>query len=358
VQYSVVAATALLLSVMFITPAEAAESDEVPSASTTWSVRLAGAEGADGRAWLEQALDPGAQVREHMEVRNLGKTDADFTLQAADGYFTDTGRFNMLPRSEPSKDAGTWISLPDSVHVRAGETAIVPFTISVPDNATPGDHPAGVAAGVMASGDDAEGNSVGVDSRVGFRVMVRVKGELAPALTVEAQSTYLGAWNPFRPGRVRIEYTIHNSGNARLSAAPSAAARGLLSASARVEGIVVTEFAPGETRTGTITVPNVWPAGSIDTTVFAEGKTVPESDTAVPPTRTSVSVLAVPWPQLSLLLALAALTLLIIRLRRFHRARFHALLADAHERGRLSASESDDAAAQHRSPLRNPGTLH
>lgn len=309
--------------------------------STTWSVRPADADGADGRSWAELTLDAGESAVEHMEVRNLGSTDAVFGLQAADGYFTETGRFNMLPRSEESTGAGTWIDIPDEIRVPAGGSAIVPFTIRVPGNATPGDHPAGVAAGVLSRGSDAGGNAVGVESRIGFRVMVRVTGELTPAVAVTASGSYQGSASPIDPGRVSVEYTIRNDGNARLQVAPTAVASPLLGDAVEAAGEPIADIAPGETRTGTIVLRGVWPTGVVNVAVTATAATVPESDAAVAPVSAEIPVTAIPWPQLAVLLGAATLIMLLVLSRRSRRRRLDEMLAAAREEGRRAASAGD-----------------
>ena len=131
----------------------------------------------------------------------------------------------MLAADEESTDAGTWIDIVDEVTVGAGESAIVPLTITVPAQAEPGDHPAGVAASVLRGRDAGEGTSLGVESRVGVKVTTRVTGELAPAVGVGAVSSrYEGSWNPLRPGRVTTTFEVTNEGNTRLSPAGEVAA--------------------------------------------------------------------------------------------------------------------------------------
>ena len=61
---------------------------------------------------------------------------------------TGKGRFNMLQSDRASVDGGTWIKVQNEVTVGANETKVVPFTITVPRDASPGDHPAGIAARV------------------------------------------------------------------------------------------------------------------------------------------------------------------------------------------------------------------
>jgi len=174
------AAALALVATAAPTPAHAAEDGTI-----TWSVRPADEHGPDGRSWVEQELDPGASVVEHLAVRNLSNEIVTFGLVAADGYFTDKGRFSMLPAGEESIDAGTWINVAESVTVEAGQTVVVPFSVTVPERAEPGDHAAGIAASIR-SVQSAEGTQLGVESRVGFRVMTRVAGELAPSLDIAA----------------------------------------------------------------------------------------------------------------------------------------------------------------------------
>ena len=58
----------------------------------------------------------------------------------------------MLTSDRESTDAGTWIRIQDSIDVASGADVVVPFTITVPDDATPGDHLAGVAAAIRSGG--------------------------------------------------------------------------------------------------------------------------------------------------------------------------------------------------------------
>ena len=162
---------------MPVAPVGAAAEPSPPT--LTWAVQPANQQGPDGRRWIELKLDPGQVVTEHLAVRNFSDRAVVFALKAADGYLTDKGRFNMLPSDRPSVDGGTWIAVQDKVTVGPKETKVVPFTLTVPRDARPGDHPAGIAATVTAAG-----GTVAVESRVGFRVMMRVSGTLTAALAI------------------------------------------------------------------------------------------------------------------------------------------------------------------------------
>ncbi|BBH70581.1 hypothetical protein ACTI_72660 [Actinoplanes sp. OR16] len=324
---------ALVIAAALVLPATPAMASS-SSSDVTWTVQPATATGPDGRRWVERTLDPGQVVTEHLAVRNFSSSPVSFALTAADGYLTGKGRFNMLPSSSPSTDGGTWIAVQDAVTVGAGETAVVPFTITVPANATPGDHPAGIAASVAG-----DRGTVQVESRVGFRVLLRASGTVQPALSVDdVSAVYSRSWNPLKPGALTVSYAVANTGNIRLSVADRVRASelfGLSSASApgsvAVSGAAAApgDILPGGTRTGTARVEGVWGLGRVRTTIDLT------SDASASVT---VTTWVVPWPQLFLALGVVALLLAVRAAGRLRRRRLDALLAQARLEGARSAS--------------------
>lgn len=334
-----------------VTATETVEPSPAPdSADVTWSVRPGDASGPDGRAWIEADADPGSERTEHLVVSNFGDSEVRFRLTAADGYFTDTGRFSMLPSDRVSTDAGTWISLPSSVTVPAGATEVVPFTIAVPSDATPGDHPAGVAASIVSVGSGA----VGVESRVGFRVMTRVTGELRSEIATTVSADFSGSINPFAPGAVDVVYEITNTGNTRLRTQPVVSAAGPLGLLASEQpGEEIAEIAPGETRVGRVRVTTAWPAFWYDVRVAATPTAVSAELGVETPSTSSAStrVAAVPVSQLATIAFAIALLIAWLRQRRRRRAMTDRLIEEARAQGRaeaqvpaateVSAAESD-----------------
>lgn len=335
-------ALAIGMAVAVLTPAVAVADDGSP---TTWSVRPATEHGPDGRPWIELDVDPGSVITEHMTVTNHGDRDVDFRLSAADGYFTDSGHFNILPSDRESRDAGTWISIPDSVHVAAKASSTVAFTVAVPENATPGDHLAGVAASVVSTSD----GEVGVESRVGFRVLSRVSGELSPALDADVSASHEASFNPFQPGTTWVDYAFTNSGNTRLSATTTLTISGPLGVLARtVEGESVAEMAPGETRTFRVEVPRMWALGFASVQLSVQPDPVP-ADAGMEPMSAvdrSVTFAAIPWSQIILAVAAALLIWWWLRTSRRRRADFERRLADAREQGRAQAERDTSVLAR------------
>ncbi|WP_159703293.1 DUF916 domain-containing protein [Arthrobacter sp. 18067] len=301
----------------------------------TWAVTPADAAGPDGRSWVELELDPGASIDEHLAVRNLSDRDVTFALTAADGYFTPTGRFNMFPADKQSVAAGTWILMDKTVTVAAGGTAVVPFKVTVPDKATPGDHAAGIAASIFSQG-GSDGTQLGVESRVGFRVMTRVKGEVKPGLSMKATASYDTSWNPLQPGSADLTVDLENTGNVRLSVDPSAMVNDARWPAAGTDEARSLELLPGDRRTVSIHVPNVWPLGIMTLPLMvSQGVIAPDGSTQpVDPVQESVALWAIPWPQLAILVALLLLFAGLFRGRRRRQKELVRLVEEAREAGR------------------------
>ncbi|WP_426989289.1 WxL protein peptidoglycan domain-containing protein [Pseudarthrobacter sp. Y6] len=319
-------------------PAASATNDDTGSTPITWAVGPSGASGPDGRSWVELELDPGATARDHFAVRNLGDRDVTFSLTAADGYLTPTGRFNMLPSDKESMDAGTWISMEKTVNVAAGGTTVVPFTVKVPGNATPGDHAAGIAASTFSEGAQ-DGARLGVESRIGFRVMTRVTGEVQPRLEAQAEGNYETSWNPFEPGSVELSVVLENTGNVRLSVDGSTTLNGSRAPAAGTEEARPMELMPGDRRTLHLQSRQVWPLGimTVPLTV-SQGVVAPDgSINGLEPLLQDVAVWAIPVPQLVIIFALFLVTSGSFWGRRRRDKQLASLVAEARETGRREA---------------------
>lgn len=316
--------------------------DDAAEPAIRWSVVPSNTTGADGRIAIEHTLDPGESVEDHVAVRNVSTEDVTFILTAADGFFTRSGRFDILPSGEESVAAGTWIDVVESVAVPAGQTVVVPFTVSVPYGAEPGDHAAGLTASVVSLQSADDGTAVGVESRVGVRLLTRVTGEIAPAVSVQDLSgAYVTSWNPFRPGEITVDFTVVNDGNTRLVASGEVAAAGR-SAVFPAAGGTKQELLPGDERPLRAVIDDVWPLFLSTTTVSvsAEVLTIDGSKTQFVPVSADVVVWAVPWPQLLLLLGVGLIIGSLVRGRFRARRRLAAMLREAREEGRRDAEKS------------------
>jgi len=321
---------AMLLSV--VVPAYASGNDQV-----TWSVRPSDENGATGQSWVELEVEPGKSAKQYLELQNFGKEPVTFNVYGADGYFTDKGRFNMLNASDTSVEAGTWIEIENEITVPGKDKKIVPFTVTVPEQVTPGDHAAGIAASVSnkaAAG--AAGGTVGVDSRVGVRVLIRVPGDINPQLQItDISPQYSQSWNPFSPGTLSLEYTVENTGNARLGF--SEAIDGSEAGEPRGE------LLPGKSRTVQIDLGAKWPL----LTKTISLKVIPAfagsgQDIAPEPITEDARVWTIPFPQLVLFLMVL---LLLVGLRQVSKSRKAAVerrIEEARNAGRAEATKAQE----------------
>jgi hypothetical protein len=251
------------------------------------------------------------------------------TLQvlATDALNTDTGGLTGRPGKDKPTDAGSWIKLtgPTSgLRVPAATASgpgkvILPFSVNVPANASPGDHTGLILAVLSSIAKNAQGVNVRLDQRVGTRVFLRVSGELRAQLEVEdLQATYHPTWNPFSPGSTTLSFNLRNSGNVKLGGLVSAEVKGLFGQRATADDAAqIPLLLPGNAVPLTIEVPGVYPefreaATVIELPVMAKG----DVDPAVSRAEGTVAFWAIPWPVIIAVLVLIALVTLAIWRRR------------------------------------------
>jgi hypothetical protein len=146
---------------------------------------------------------PGAVLQDTVAVTNPGGRPLTVRLRGADADNTGTGALSLRAKST---DTGAWITFARrEVKIPARTRAEVPFTVTVPADATPGDHPGAVVA--SANGRDS-----------GVSVHLRVSGPTLSALTVER----------VRVGGGRISYDLVNRGNTVLTPRLAVRADGVL----------------------------------------------------------------------------------------------------------------------------------
>jgi hypothetical protein len=290
------------------TPALAAETD------TQWSVAPANAVGPDGRVSLRHTVDPGASVDDAIVVTNLGGEAATFVVSAGDGIVGDAGAFD-ISREEPT-DSGAWIGVgglsDGGIALAPGEARVLPVAISVPQDATPGDHPAGIVVGVS----NTDGAST-VTTRIGVRLHLRVAGEAVSQLGVtDVAATFTPSWIPFVPGRLGVTYTLENTGDVRLGAAARVRAEGAFGIAGTTEVQQAGELLPGDTVTSELTIPAaplMLLFGDIEVSPLAVG----EDDVAIPDAASEeFTALAVSWTSVAVVLIVIGGVVLAVVLRR------------------------------------------
>lgn len=274
--------------------------------------------GPDGRSRFSYQVGPGQQLQDYYIVKNTGSTPQMMKVFATDAYNTDDGSYGLLDTGATPADAGGWVTFDQGATVLdipldPGASQVIPFTISVPADAAPGDH----AAGLVISVTTPEGQIL-VDRRVATRLYVRVPGDLQPALTISSiAADYSSDFNPF-DGSTTVTFTVKNSGNVALGATMVAGVNTYFGIGAGEQSRQeLGEMLPRSTRTITMTVDGVGQWGYLSPYIAMQ-PTV-DDDALDPGALTEVKrdtvTLAIPWVLL-VLLVIAAAVFGLLRLRR------------------------------------------
>ncbi|MFH8476316.1 hypothetical protein [Streptomyces sp. NPDC018000] len=220
-------ALAVLLFTLAMTPVGgAAARTPTPASPASWTVRPAvgGIGTHGGRPYFYLEGPPGTVLQDRLSVTNSGTSPVTVRLRGADAHNAADGGFTARG-TVGSTGTGAWLrTAATKVTVPARTRADVPFSVTVPAGATPGDHPGAI---VVESG----GRSVGV------RVQLRVGGPALAALTVEDVTV---------SGRT-IHYTLVNRGNTALAPRIAADADGVFGTLLRREARTLpVELLPGQ----------------------------------------------------------------------------------------------------------------
>lgn len=271
--------------------------------------------------YLEAA--PGATVSDTVSVFNTSDQPITFRLYGADAYNTPRdGGFALRSADQPQLGVGAWAHLKvNRLTVPAHHRADIPFTITVPKGAEPGDHPGAIVALDTATvGTSSNGKvAVGIQRAVGARVYLRVSGPAVPAVTVQDVSVSRKA--PLVPGigssTATVHYTLVNRGNTTVHPTLALKASGwfggtVLDSVPKDLGI---DLLPGQSVTLTAPWPHPPQFDHVSLKLSIAGTDI--SATA------GTSFLAVPWFLVGLVLVLTGLLFgarwLRARRRRAHR---------------------------------------
>ncbi|PRX20401.1 COG1470 family protein [Actinoplanes italicus] len=210
----------------------------------------------------------------------------------------------------------------------------VPFSITVPADATPGDHAGGVIASIAEEAVDATGQKALVDRRVAARVHLTVAGAVAPTLTIDTvRLEYTQSVNPATGGEMTVRYRVRNTGDLRLSGTGAVRVTGPFGWELARTGVLeIPELLPGGSVTVTEKIVGVQPTVRLNAEVTVEPANFDEKLTGV--TR-GTAVWAWPWALVGVLVA-AVLYLLFRFTRR----------GSSHRRQKKNRTSLDPAPAQ------------
>ena len=244
-------------------------------------------------------LAPGAAIEANAIVSN--HTDAPVTLlnYAVDGQSTEQGAFALAAQSDVQTTVGSWVTLgAGSITVPANSDLTVPFRLSVPLTATPGDY----AGGLIIQSPPVQGETTTSDGDAALRLDVIQRQGVRIYLTVAGTATSQlnhGSLSWERSGdEVTFTLPIENTGNTILYPTGALSLSSVIGATAELQFKTPESILPGATFNLEATLPQAAfiQLGSADAEVASAAGT----------DQVSTSFLYVPWWILLLLLLLVA----------------------------------------------------
>ncbi|GAA0470437.1 hypothetical protein [Streptomyces olivaceiscleroticus] len=218
-----------------------------PPAAAADGGRVAAPAGAHARPYFYLEGAPGSVLTDRLALTNRDDRARTFTVRSTD---SGAGR-----ESGAGTGPGAWIvTAARTVEVPPRTRAEVPFTVTVPRDALPGDHPA--ALSVRGAGPAARTTAVPVH--------LRVTGPTLAALSVENVAV------TDRDGAAVIRYDLVNRGNTTLDPKVAVSADGLLGGELRrAAHRLPAGLPPGRRLTRTEAWPDPPALDSVDVTVTA-----------------------------------------------------------------------------------------
>lgn len=168
-------------------------------------------------------IQPGQSQTASVMVKNLGANPLTVSTYSADGTNSSQGTFALTSKSHDQQYIGTWVRFDQpTTTIPARSDATIPFTISVPENITPGNYGGGIAVEASSAelkgedGLDAAG-AVSTSARIYVRTFVNVPGETVS----NYEWTYFGFNDKTETQKPLFLFSFKNNGNTIIIAEPS-----------------------------------------------------------------------------------------------------------------------------------------
>ncbi len=175
----------------------------------------------DASGYFTIYLRPGEVHHDDVILLNEGQVPVDIDLYLAEATTAIGGSASFGAHGDENATTA-WIELSrDGATLQPGEELTVPFTVTVPEDARPGDHLVGMVTQLatptedddveVATSSNEASFAVQVVRRIGVAVLIVVEGERTPALEVlDVELVDQGDEG------ARFYVTVHNAGNVML----------------------------------------------------------------------------------------------------------------------------------------------
>jgi len=168
--------------------------------------------------FFELNVNPGDSWSSSIRVVNTNAAPLQVNAQVMGFQAADDlghGSFIQLSQLAGNSDAlANWITVTSAgVTIPSDGAADVPFSVSVPPNASPGGHYAAILIGTGAPTAQAGESQVGVSSFISALIFVRVSGNVVESAQIHAFSTDKSL---YQTPDVHFAINIQNTGNAHI----------------------------------------------------------------------------------------------------------------------------------------------
>ncbi len=247
-------------------PAHRAAASATTPSRAFFGLGPASATAIDGRPYFAWAATPNAQLTDHVAIVNFGTVPVTLNVFATNAVSLPKGGTGFLSRGQSRGGLASWITLhfphrSGTLSLPAHTKVIVPITLMVPKNATPGDHVGAIIASLTSTIVSKNHAKVHLVQQVAARVVLRVSGRLRPLLTVAGlRVSYANKLNPAESGVATLRFTVQNSGNELLGGKPEIQVQGLFgSTEIAAHPVTVPIMLPGGSDSESVTIPGVYP---------------------------------------------------------------------------------------------------
>lgn len=276
----------------------------------------------DGRPYFSYAASAGSVLNDCFALVNISNQTLNLLVYGAAALTNADGSLGYQPDGAKRTGAGAWLRTPlfngrPLFSIRAQSTLTLPFQLDIPTDATPGDHTAGIAVGLVANIVGKNTKKFTLEQRVVAKVYVRVAGTSVAKLEVtNVHASYSGTLNPFGTGDANVTYTVTNAGNVDLGANQKVSISGLFgdtgsavdSKGHAFKPPVLPDLIPGSKTTLTVRFHNVLPEVLLNASVRLTPIALPGSvDGTLHAVTGSSHFWAIPWALIVLILLLIAL---------------------------------------------------
>lgn len=130
--------------------------------------------------------EPGSVIEDIASIKNFSDEVSTVKIYAVDATTTESGNFILTFKDDKQEWIGQWTEIStDTITLNPKESVDIPFKITLPEKATPGQYLGGIVIeessdkGIETDGSEREkGTSVSVQTRIGARVYLTIPGEI------------------------------------------------------------------------------------------------------------------------------------------------------------------------------------